>query len=213
MNIQYQIFAYFNNHKYECDYRTGYFYRRLENDKRKAMHREIWEYYNGTIPDKHIIHHIDENKMNNDISNLECKHTRNHSVEHGKEFYKRNPEMYNTNLKKAVQKAKELHSKTHSKEWHKKHYENMKHKLHKKIKIKCVFCNKEYETIDNGKNRFCSNNCKSKWRRKQGLDLIEKECVVCGSKFKTNKNRPGETCGRSCTNKRMWERRRLQSGS
>ena len=36
-----------------------------------AIHRVIWSYYNGEIPENCVIHHKDFNKDNNDLSNLE----------------------------------------------------------------------------------------------------------------------------------------------
>jgi len=38
---------------------------------RQLMHRYAWEKYHGEIPPNHDIHHIDSNRTNNDISNLE----------------------------------------------------------------------------------------------------------------------------------------------
>jgi len=40
--------------------------------KKEILHRVVWSYYNGPIPDDCIIHHIDKDPANNDISNLEC---------------------------------------------------------------------------------------------------------------------------------------------
>lgn len=37
----------------------------------KLIHRIVWETFNGEIPDGMQIDHIDNNKMNNDISNLQ----------------------------------------------------------------------------------------------------------------------------------------------
>ena len=74
-------------------------YRRIwvtENGKRRmAMeHRVVWELHNGPIPEGMQIHHIDGDKLNNDISNLECvyptEHKRIHSnaVEREDGWYK-----------------------------------------------------------------------------------------------------------------------------
>lgn len=53
--------------------------------KRKIYHRVIWEEQNGTIPDGHIIHHKNENKLDNHMENLELiewgEHTRLHNLE------------------------------------------------------------------------------------------------------------------------------------
>lgn len=48
---------------------TGYYGR--TDRKRELMHRFIWETYNGKIPKGHDIHHINHDKTDNRISNLE----------------------------------------------------------------------------------------------------------------------------------------------
>lgn len=52
--------------------------------KKLFLHRVIWEYYKGPIPNDCIIHHIDGDFKNNDISNLECM----------PEYFKRNPDYH-----------------------------------------------------------------------------------------------------------------------
>lgn len=46
------------------------------------VHRIVWETFNGEIPTGYHIHHIDHNRQNNKLSNLECvngsEHIRNH---------------------------------------------------------------------------------------------------------------------------------------
>lgn len=38
---------------------------------KKKVHRLVWEAFNNaTIPDKYVVHHIDGNKLNNNITNL-----------------------------------------------------------------------------------------------------------------------------------------------
>jgi len=60
---------------------TGYY--SLTTDDRCLMHRYIWECEVGAIPDGWDIHHIDNNRANNVINNLEClpkaEHTRKYS--------------------------------------------------------------------------------------------------------------------------------------
>ena len=34
------------------------------------LHRVVWRFYNGNIPEGHQVHHIDHNPANNDIDNL-----------------------------------------------------------------------------------------------------------------------------------------------
>lgn len=70
----------FNNKKYTKN-NFGY-YRKTDGD-RQLMHRDVWEFYNGPIPEGWDVHHKDEKKSNNDIDNLEClpksEHTRLYS--------------------------------------------------------------------------------------------------------------------------------------
>ena len=47
-------------------------------------------------------------------------------------------------------------------------------------------CGEEFESTQ-ANTKFCSNNCKSKYRRMEGTDNVEAECVVCGKKFVKNK--------------------------
>ena len=44
----------------------------FERDSKIKAHRVVWTYFNGLIPDGQVINHIDGNKKNNNIANLEC---------------------------------------------------------------------------------------------------------------------------------------------
>jgi hypothetical protein len=54
------------------DKKSGYYLsaKPIHNDKRIMLHRYVWIKYNGEIPKGYSVHHIDENKENNDIMNL-----------------------------------------------------------------------------------------------------------------------------------------------
>ncbi len=46
-------------------------YHRIQRNGRIVMaHRWVWEQANGPVPDGHDIHHIDGDKLNNDLGNL-----------------------------------------------------------------------------------------------------------------------------------------------
>jgi hypothetical protein len=70
----------FNGEKYTRR-STGYFGK--TTGKRTLLHRDVWEYHNGKIPDGYDIHHVDCDRENNSIDNLEClpkaEHTRKYS--------------------------------------------------------------------------------------------------------------------------------------
>lgn len=61
-------FLTFNEKKYTLR-NNGYY--ALTDGKRTLMHRDIWEYHKGKIPPNHDIHHINHNKADNRIENLE----------------------------------------------------------------------------------------------------------------------------------------------
>ncbi len=52
----------------------------MSNGKRSYIHRDVYEYYFGEIPDGYDVHHKDGDRSNNDIGNLEI-YTKS---EHGK---------------------------------------------------------------------------------------------------------------------------------
>jgi hypothetical protein len=54
-----------------------------KNGIRKQKHVLIWEqYYNKQVPKGYLIHHIDENKLNNSIDNLKCVSYKEHNNIH-----------------------------------------------------------------------------------------------------------------------------------
>ena len=72
-------FIYFNGAKYTK--RVNGYYGRTDHD-RSFLHRDVWESIKGKIQDGFDIHHIDGDKANNDLSNLELllksEHTKKH---------------------------------------------------------------------------------------------------------------------------------------
>lgn len=192
-------FVWFNGVKFTRDNETGYY---LNSTIRKRLHRYIWEYHNGPIPKGSHIHHIDGDKSNNVIENLMLLGHGEHATLHGNErAEKAYNEMIRNLNENARPKASEWHGSREGKEWHKKHYENTKDKLHIKKIFECKECGLRFKAIDNGLTSFCSNKCKSKWRRKSGIDDEVRVCSYCGNNYKVNKYKKNKTCSRSCSNK------------
>lgn len=48
-------------------------------------------------------------------------------------------------------------------------------------------------------DKFCSNNCKSAYRRKSGVDNEERICKICGEIFITNKYSKAKVCSKKCS--------------
>lgn len=192
-------YAYVDNYKFTKDEKTGYFLSSKKiGTSRKRLHVYMWEKFNGEIPKGNHVHHKDENKNNNEIDNLELLDKCLHSKLHGKDIRSDKERMAKTTkalLEFAIPKASEWHKSEEGREWHKKHYLDTKDKLHKEKIFKCKMCGIEYKSIRSG---FCSNKCKSAYRRKIGIDNKTRICSVCGKEFICNKYSKVKTCSNKC---------------
>lgn len=194
-------FAYFEGLKFTKDDKTGYYFN---STIRKRLHRYVWEYFNGPIPKGYHIHHRDGHKGNNNIENLSIikhsKHVTLHGIENSL-----NIEWVEWSRKNLAENARpaasEWHGSEEGKKWHRAHYEKNKDKLHATAMFSCEFCDKEFEALDNGLNRFCSNRCKSAWRRASGIDDETRTCAYCGKEFTVNKYEKTKCCSKACSNR------------
>lgn len=69
----------------------------------KLIHREMWETFKGPIPEKYEIDHLDSNKINNKLENLECvtiEENRKRSQKNNKAF--RMKALKSHSLKKSI---------------------------------------------------------------------------------------------------------------
>lgn len=164
----------------------------------KRLHRIKWEYYNGEIPEGFHIHHINRITTDNRIENLELISKSEHLSEHGKERVKNNPEWFNKFHEKGIKKAKEWHKSDEGRTWHKKHAEDFSFGNQTYGEADCECCGEEFNR-KNISQRFCSNKCKSKWRRDSGVDDEQRICEHCGKEFTTNKYTKNRFCGKKCS--------------
>ena len=201
-------YLYFNEHKFTRDERTGYYLSAKPIDgKRIRMHRYIYEFHNGKLPDGYHVHHLDRDKNNNNIDNLKAVSSKGHADEHAEDRAARYDKIVE-NLRVNVRpKASEWHGSKEGRAWHKKQYERTKKSFNAIKEFKCEYCDKKFTTKMNGANRFCSNNCKSNHRRKSGVDNEERTCICCGKTFTTNKYTKQQCCSGSCSAKERWRRK------
>ena len=191
------IIQHFNGKKFTLDQHTGYY-----KHSNVFMHRYVWEYYNGKIPEGYEIHHKDLNRNNNNIDNLECISVSNHRKLHTDLLTDEQREWKRRNFdKNALPKAIEWHKSEKGSEWHSEHIKKQREKGAFTKELICTNCGKVYVGEKHGETSFCSNACKSAYRRKMGLDLAPAICTCCGKYFKTNKFKPAKTCSRSCANR------------
>jgi len=188
----------FNGYKYVK--RGSYF-----KGKKGYLHRHVWEYHYGKIPENLHVHHIDHNPDNNDISNLQILNQSDHSKLH---YTDEKREESKKTIKIAMIHAKEWHASEEGRKWHS---ENGKEcwKRRKTWKLRCLFCHKKFDTKwPNAK--YCHTNCKQKHRYRKKDKWENRECVICKKEFEAYDNSRIKTCSKDCANKKQSITKRLR---
>lgn len=165
------------------------------------LHREKYKQEFGLTEEQMKdmeVHHIDGNKDNNDILNLKLLT----KEEHHKLHNIRNESSHRHVCKKcgrtywsSVSKSTEVCDRCNPE------YATGGSSVITIKKI-CEYCGAEYETksMNRSRSKFCSNKCKSAYRRAKGVDNIERVCERCGNVYLVNKYSSGKIC-RKCSGK------------
>ena len=166
----------------------GHYYR----SSRKFLHRAVWEFHHGEIPDGHHIHHKDGDRENNAIENLEAvpahEHISGHHTGHGRRPVAALAALVDWR-KSDVGKQRQRQGGLL----------NIKYLRAATVTFKCEQCGAESTKTKVGANRFCSAKCKSKWRREQGLDDVERCCEGCGGRYLVNRYKATRFCSKKCS--------------
>lgn len=177
--------------KFYHDKKSGYWIS--TTSPRVRAHAWVWKCNNGEIPKGFHIHHLDENKSNNNLDNLKLIHASDHLRSHMTLERRERSKMFCEEIRPLT---KEWHASEEGKEWHRIHGINGWNNR-KEFEIKCEECGKNSFTKIYHQN-YCSNSCKSAARRKSGVDDIEKTCPMCKIIYKASKYERAKTCGRKC---------------
>ena len=186
----------YNGSKFSKHPKQKYFYATIKG-KKKSLHRKTWEDYNGEIPTGYDIHHKDGDQFNNDISNLEIICRKEHARMHGKERAANNPEWAKQLAAMGRPGAAKWHGSEDGIKWHLQHAANFTFGKFDYGTDTCEQCNGQY-TRKTKATRFCSNKCKSAWRRHNCPDMAEAQCAKCGTKYQTLKYLPKKYCSKEC---------------
>lgn len=164
------------------------------------LHVYVWEKFNGPVPKGFHVHHKDRNKDNNEIKNLELMHRTEHLILHGAD-----------ERIKAINRANlNLYSREAAAAWHKseigrevgrKNFEvTLRKYVGMKAKKTCVQCGKEYECAYVRRNisRYCSPECKAKYKWATRKTNVPQKCIICGADFFGNDKNHVNTCGPKC---------------
>lgn len=192
--------ALYCGYKFRKDSNTGYYLCSTKTDigKRERLHNFVYrtEYHLPYIPTGYHIHHIDGNKDNNEPGNLQMITSHEHEQYHGNNVSgKRKAQRTKNIIEKAMPAARKWHSSDQGIQWHRQNGIET-YKARKEIKYICDCCGNEFETrhIYGNSNKFCSNKCKAAYRRKSGVDNVERSCARCGITFKCNKYSLAKYC-------------------
>lgn len=132
---------------------------------RGFLHRDVWEFNNGPIPEGCVIHHVDENHLNNDISNLECMSREMHAKHrHAKQDAHSTSEKQLAHLARIRAKAAEWHSSPEGVAWHRENGKNA-WKNRKCVTLVCAHCGNKFGSKFSDA-QFCSKSCGNKhWHK------------------------------------------------
>lgn len=167
----------------------------------QLLHREVWMDANGVteIPEGCHIHHRDHDADNNDPSNLELltaeEHREHHSEDRRGQPPTREQEAHLAHIRPL---AAVWHGSEPGRAWHSEHGEQTWADRPYR-REQCDQCGAVYESrMAQQADRFCSNACKSAWRRASGVDDEDRDCGLCGKTFRVNKYSKTTGCSRSC---------------
>lgn len=187
---------YYCNRKFYQDKKTGYW---ISTDyPRIRAHVWVWTCFHGKPPKGYHIHHKNENKSDNRIENLELISAGRHSKHHVTDESRERARKWADKIRPMTKK---WHASPEGIAWHRLHAFKCNFGNGEEYEYICHQCTKTYKSklIAEGRTKFCSNACKSAWRRKSGLDNIEKACAKCGCKFVSNKYVKQRFCSRVCS--------------
>lgn len=66
------------------------------------------------------------------------------------------------------------------------------------VRKKCLNCLQDFEYKSLSNRLYCSNNCKSAYRRKARMDHVTGVCIACKKQFDFNKYTGNLTCSKNC---------------
>ena len=169
-----------------------------------SIHRAVYAYYYGDIPDDHVVHHINEIKSDNNISNLLMMTKGEHSTLHGpKRIHPKRPK----HIIKCEYCGKEVETVVNSTRrfCSNKCQKNARYHSGVDIEIRnCAFCGKEFPVDKYSTTQCCCLECTYKLKGEREI----RECPVCGNSFEVKKSKKQVTCSHACGSKLMWQNRK-----
>lgn len=176
--------------------------------KRLWLHRYTWEQERGAIPPGCEIHHVDRDRSNNDISNLQCLTREAHDAEHRNE---RSARGSSDAQREVLKRAGALSAASRNGE-----YVGYKKRREAVDRLRtCPTCGTEFKLgeKDNDATTYCSTHCQQKARRKYAEWEYKRavSCKQCGGAFVPGRHGIGhsEFCSESCRDKHRYANKHI----
>lgn len=171
------------------------------------LHRAVWADANGPIPAGFDVHHVDENKSNCAIGNLELKPKAEHGRLHGNQRDKDEVRALLEAARPLAAAANRAMAGTEAAA-----DRSRRGMLSRPMeRHTCVQCGGEYESRAGSVRRgFCGPACQQAARRASGVDNEQRICANCGREFTVIRYAATAHCGKSCAGIASRQRRRLQ---
>lgn len=147
-------------------YLCGYYF---QHDG-KRLHRAVWEAYNGPIPEGYHVHHLDEDRGNNQIENLALMPGIEHVRQHARTEERR--ENGRRAIAFAIAAAPEWHRSEAGTAWHSEHARQYWATAPAQT-YTCAMCGRAFESrkVTHRGRRFCSAKCRAAYGRRKRAEL------------------------------------------
>ena len=170
----------------------------------RYLHRDKYEFYHGPIPSGYVVHHRDDNSLNNEPGNLVCVTRSEHCKLHAKDVKrywnstkgKRHRAELN---EKAAPKIKAYAESDEGRRSAAKGGRMSRDILRntKPITKLCQHCGDEFETLMPHLAKYCGDNCRNAAARLRNRD--HRKCVICKTEFEFCRYDDSQTCSKNCS--------------
>lgn len=176
----------------------GYYSAPRGHDGESFLHRQICADVHGPIPPGWLVHHLDEDRENNDPTNLvavsRAEHARLH--QEGQRERLTSPEWLD-HLARIRGLAVAWHQSDEGRAWHQEHGRRTWAGREPCPDRPCEVCGESFAPMFD-RATVCSQKCHARKRRASGLDDEDRICAGCGGGFRVNRHKGQRFCSRSC---------------